>query len=181
MLDVIDLFADKLVNRPYANLIALVTTKPELYLSNLRPYGGKTIVSTELADRLWDNLRFYVKRRPETVVEIFENSSSAMLHCYAFQVLWMEGISVDESKLEYDLLDLGLLKVNDEHIINIFLRNKDNEELMKELYYLWNRINPYIIEYILRTKDITREQIIQYHEEQKRKEFEERDSFSNDG
>jgi hypothetical protein len=174
--DVVDPFADKLVNTPYANLIALVTTKPELYLSNLSLYRGKTFVSTELADRLWDNLRFYVKRRPETVVETFENSSYAMLHCYAFQVLWMEGISVDESKLKYDLLDLGYLKVNDEQLINVFLRNKTKRHIIRNLYYEWKRISPYIIDYILRTKGITREEIIEDHEEQERKALEEGNS-----
>jgi hypothetical protein len=166
MLDVIDFFADKLVGSPYANLLALVTTKPELYLSSLRPCEYYFSVSLDLADRLWDNLRFYVKRRPETVVEIFERTQSTIVRSYAFQLLWLEGIKVDDSKLNYYTLDLKSLKVKDEYIINVFLRDRNEEELMQDLYFAWKRINPYIIDYILRTKGITREQIIQYHEEQ---------------
>jgi hypothetical protein len=88
----------------------------------------------------------------------------------------MEGISVDESKLKYDLLDLGYLKVNDEQLINVFLRNKTKRHIIRNLYYEWKRISPYIIDYILRTKGITREEIIEDHEEQERKALEEGNS-----
>jgi hypothetical protein len=178
--DVIDFFADKLVSSPYANLMALVTTKPELYLSNLRPFEDDIKISLDLADRLWDNLRFYVKRRPETIVEIFEETHSTIVRSYTFQALWLEGIKVDDSKLNYYSLDLKFLKINDEYVINVFLRNSRCKiGIMEDLYFHWKRINPYIIDYIMRTQGITREQVIR--EGISRKEFEERDSFSGGG
>jgi hypothetical protein len=170
--DVIDSFADKLVNRPYADLLALVTTKPELYIDKLIYYRGSVLIDWKLYDRIWDNFLFYVKRRPETLVEIYERRDYNDINRYAYQVLWLEGIKVDESKFEYFNLNLRLIKVNDEHIINMFLRNRNKEEIMEDLYYNWKHVNPYIIDYIMKTKGITREEIIKHYEEQKRKESE---------
>jgi hypothetical protein len=160
--EIIDAFADHIIDQPYVSVIAMATSKPELFVNKINIHY--TNYDKDLNDRIWHNLQLYTIANPEIALNIIEKnrSSTNLMYSYALQALWLVGIELDDSSIDKDYLDLEYIRINDEKVIDMFIRGKHIKVIAKELYYAWDVINPYVIEYIMKKTGLTRSSVLNF-------------------